>query len=680
MNHLELHFNLKMPSGMRWSPDGRSLAYQTSGPTGSDLRLYSLETSTDRLVFGDIPPFRLYRELPQIRWLPGGQQLLVKTGRGYHRVDGSGKEEAAPAFSLPEDAELAQLSPDLQLVSFLREGDLWVQPLPQGEPHRLTTGEGLLTADGQLFGRLQQWPQWSPDSSRLAYVSPTQQGALVRIVDLAGAVTDVLPAEDRWALNTLTWAPDSRRLAIARLSNDYCRKALSVYSLADHKEFLLWEDKDDKWVDHSIHAGFDVAWSHDGRKLAFLSNRSGWRHLYVASIDDGRIQQITSGNYETYWCGWSPDDSLLAYVNSQENLQSRSLWVVNADGSDPRALVTEGLVTGGWYLRQVNLEWSPNGRQIAFVQSGSRQVPELKIVDVLSPRQVRSAFSSLPEGVGEDFAMSIEPVHFPAADGLDLRAALLTAPTLDRTRQNPALVFAYGAWDMEAQLGWDFGPKNLLFNYLTQSGYVVLIVDPRGSEGYGDAYSKGQYREGGRKQSDDLVAGASFLAGLGWVDPRKIALFGYSYGGYMVLQTMQRSPGVFAAGISMAPVTEWNAYAAGSPYANLRFGTPDMVPNPLLLASPLYSANHLEGDLLILHGTKDFNVPIVFSEMYVTALMKLGKSFAYMAYPNEAHVWTRPETIRDFMSRMLHFLDHNRPNAQHDFLDNPLLTLTTGTI
>jgi dipeptidyl-peptidase-4 len=255
--------------------------------------------------------------------------------------------------------------------------------------------------------------------------------------------------------------------------------------------------------------------------------------------------------------------------------------------------------------------------------------------------------------------MTIEPVHFPASDGLEVRAALLTAPTLDRTRQNPALVFAYGAWDMEAQLGWEFGPKNLLFNYLTQNGYVVLIVDPRGSEGYGDAYSKGQYREGGRKQSDDLVAGAAFLSSLGWVDKRRIALFGYSYGGYMVLQTMQRSPGVFAAGISMAPVTEWNAYAAGSPYANARFGTPDMVPNPLLEASPLYSAARLEGELLILHGTKDFNVPIVFSEMYITALMKLGKKFEYMAYPNEAHVWTRPETIRDFMHRMARFLDNS---------------------
>jgi dipeptidyl aminopeptidase/acylaminoacyl peptidase len=658
MKLIDTHFNIKIPSGMAWSPDGKTLAYQTSGPRGNDLRLYDLVASTDRLLLNNIPPFRLYRELPEIRWLPGGQ-LLIKTGRGYHRVDVFGNEEAVSAFEMPEDAELAQLSPDLKLVCFIKEGDLWVQPVWKGEPRRLTNGEGLLTADSQLFGRLRQWPQWSPDSASIAYVSPTEQGTMVRVMDLAGAVTNILPTEDQWALSTMNWAPDNRRLAIARLNSNYTRKSLSVYSLDHHNEITLWVDTDEKWVDHTIHAGFDAIWSHNGRKLAFLSNHSGWRHLYTASLEDGQVRQVTSGEYEIYWCGWSPDDSLLAYISSQPDLQTRTLWVRNAEGEQPRALESEGLVTGGWFLRQTNLEWSPNGKQIAFIHSRSQQMPELKIVDVLSHQQVKTIYTSLPQGAGNDFAMAIEPVHFPASDGLELHAALLTASTLDRTKQNPALVFAYGAWDMEAQLGWEFGPKNLLFNYLTQKGYVILIVDPRGSEGYGDAYSKGQYREGGRKQSDDLVAGAAFLANLGWVEKRQIALFGYSYGGYMVLQTMQRSPGVFAAGISMAPVTEWNYYAGGSPYANVRFGTPDMVPNPLTEASPLYSADRLEGNLLLLHGNKDFNVPIVFSEMYVTVLMKLGKIFEFMVYPNEAHVWTQPETIRDFMTRMERFLNHS---------------------
>ena len=141
MTLLELHINVKMTSGMSWSPDGKALAYQTSGPKGNDLRLYSLETSIDRILLNNFPPFRLYRELPEIHWLPGGEQLLVKTGRGYLCVDTFG-EEPAVAFGLPEEADLAQLSPNLKLVCFIKEGDLWVQPVIEGEPRRLTNGEG----------------------------------------------------------------------------------------------------------------------------------------------------------------------------------------------------------------------------------------------------------------------------------------------------------------------------------------------------------------------------------------------------------------------------------------------------------------------------------------------------------------------------------------------------------
>jgi dipeptidyl-peptidase-4 len=476
---------------------------------------------------------------------------------------------------------------------------------------------------------------------------------------MSGGVMDILPAQDCWALQTLTWSPDNQRLALARLSIDYCRKDLSIYSLETGNETPLWSDADEKWVDHSIHAGFDAVWSHDSKRLAFLSTQYGWRHVYVASLETGQVQPVTKGEYDCFWCGWSPDDSRLAYVCNRDNFHIRALWVTDPEGRQEKHLLKGGLVTGGWFLRQANLVWSPNGSQIACVQSGSRLMPVLTLVDASTPGRVTTSIASLPEGAGKDFAMQIEPVRFPSADGLSLYGALLSSPSLDREKPNPALVFAYGAWDMEAQLGWDYGPKNLLFNYLTRRGFVILIVDPRGSEGYGDAYSKGQYHEGGRKQCDDLVAGAGFLAGLGWVDGGRIALFGYSYGGYLVLQTMQRAPGVFAAGISMAPVTEWNAYAAGSPYANARFGTPDMVPNPLVECSPIYGVAHLSGNLLILHGTRDFNVPIVFSEMYVTALMGHGKAFEYMAYPNEGHVWTQPATIRDFLQRTARFLENS---------------------
>lgn len=199
----------------------------------------------------------------------------------------------------------------------------------------------------------------------------------------------------------------------------------------------------------------------------------------------------------------------------------------------------------------------------------------------------------------------------------------------------------------------------MIFNYLVAKGYLVLLVDPRGSDGYGRKHAQAQYHEGGRKQADDLVAAANYLNSLDYVDPHRLAMFGYSYGGYLVLQTMARSPGVFAAGVSMAPVSEWATYAGYSTYTDLRFGSPDEDPNPLVEGSPLYKVHNIKGALLILHGTRDFNVPIVSSEVMVSALMQAGKTFEYMAYPGEGHVWVQPATIRDSLLRIERFLNHS---------------------
>jgi dipeptidyl-peptidase-4 len=666
MNDLDLHLHTRIPSGLAWSPDGNHLAYQVSGPTGSDLRLYSCGDASDHLLHPDLPPFRLYLDLPEIRWSSDGQRIVYRSGSGFHACDLATGSSPQPVFTL-EGARLPQVSPDLRWVSFIQEGDIWVVPLAGGSPRRLTHAEGFFSSEWDLFNRLRQWPQWSPDSQRIAFVSPIKTSMVAGVVDLDGTLLRLDSGEGGWGMLTLDWSPDSRHLALARLSVDTCRKELALVSLEDCSEVCLWLDEDSQWVDHSIHASFDTAWSPDGQQLAFLSNRSGWRHVYLASLPGSTVRQVTFDDYECYWVGWSPDSARLALISGRDHLQSRDLWLLEPRTGAAQPLSHGGLVSGGWFLRQVNVAWSPQGDRLACVFSASRQLPSLRVFSISGATQPDEVYTALPAGAGPDFAMQIEPVQFSALDGLPLYGALLTAPGLDRAHPCPALVFAYGAWDMEAQLGWDYGPKNLLFNYLARRGFAILVVDPRGSEGYGHAHAHAQFREGGRKQCDDLAAAAAFLASLGWVDARRIALFGYSYGGYLVLQTMLHTPGVFAAGVSMAPVTEWNHYAAGSPYANVRFGRPDEDPNPLTERSPLYAAARWQGALLLLHGEQDFNVPIVFSQMFAKALAEHARRFEFIPYPGEGHVWTRPETIRDFLERMARFLETEmQPTREED--------------
>jgi dipeptidyl aminopeptidase/acylaminoacyl peptidase len=661
MKNIDTYLKTKVPSAIAWSPNGKTLAYQVSGPQGSEIRFFSIERSSGWVGVDSISPFRLYKDLPDLRWT-ADHHLLYNAGCDIWSI--TAQEIPEPSQSIPCVSgellgELFQLSPDLQWVSFVRDGDLWVLPVSGGSPQQVTSREGLLTEDGQFFSRLIQWPQWSPDSRKIAYLSPMSSGYKVRVITLEdGKRLNLAPAEDIWGFTIINWSPDSRKLAIARLSNDFCHKELGVYDLESGEEKQVWVDEDEQWVDHNIHPGYDVAWSPDSRCLAFLSNQNGWRHLYVTDLEKGSLEQISSGNFDCYWCGFSPDGSRLAYVSNESHLQERGLWVSALDGR-PAWRVTRlpGVCLGGWYLRQANFAWSPDGKSIAHVFSGADEMPGLWISDASGQSDPVRVYCSMAEGMSSQDVMHLEPVKFKSADTETVYGVLASAPGLNRAEKHPAIVFAYGAWDQEAQLGWEFGPKNVMFNYFVIQGYVLLLVDPRGSEGYGREHAHRQYHEGGRKQVDDVAAGAKYLSELGFVDPKRIAVFGYSYGGYMVLQTMVYAPDVFAAGVAMAPVSEWAASGGYSAYTNLRFGSPDEVPNPLYERSPLYQAYKIKGALLILHGTRDFNVPIISSEVMVNALMRTGKKFEYMVYPGEGHVWVQPETIRDCLLRVERFLN-----------------------
>lgn len=659
MKIANLQLSAKFPSAISWSTDSKKISFQTSGPNGSDIFIYSFVDQTCKTVITDIEPFRLYKDKPDLRWTQD-DELLFYAGKNYQHFSESSKINDL-YLNAQLIGDLVQLSPDLTWISFLREGDLWIQSIADGSTRQLSFRERLLTEDGQLFNRLSQWPQWSPDSRNIAYLSNMGNGFKIRIVNIFdGQKTDIVPSEDIWGHTIVDWSPDSTMLSISRLSQNFQRKELSIFSLTKKLETLVWADQDNQWVDHNIHPSYDISWSNNCQQIAFLSNKTGWRHCYKLNIENGEIEQITDGKYDCYWCGFSPDDSQLALVTSQGNLQQRNLWVYSLKNKKFHQPYKKlGVCLGGWYLRQMILAWSPDGSKIAHVFSGSGQMPVLLVSDVSGQTDPIEVYQSRPTELSSESVMNLEPVQFLSEDGMTIYGVLATAKNFNKNIKHKALVFCYGAWDQEAQLGWDFPQKNILFNYLTQKGYVILLVDPRGSDGYGNDYAHAQYREGGRKQSDDLVSSARHLTELGYVDPEKIGLFGYSYGGYMVLQTMVRSPGVFKAGISMAPVSEWASYASYSTYTNIRFGSPDENPNPLIQRSPVYQAHKFEGALLIMHGTNDFNVPIKSSEIMVQALIQNGKTFEFMAYPNEGHIWVNPGTIRDSMLRMERFLDTN---------------------
>lgn len=655
------------PAATAWSSDGQRLAYQLMNINGGEIRVYDRTTKRSVTVVRGLPPQRFMKDHPDLRWSIDGTRLLYRSATRYFSLPAAGGTPQALLDSARR--ELVQLSPDQRSASFVRAGELWVEPLNGGAARQLTTGERLLTQDGQLFSRLAQDPLWSPDGKKIAYLSATERGFRPAVLDVEqGRVTPLVPNEGDWQFDVLSWSPDSRRIAIARMNGTFQRKELLVADVAAGTTASpLWVDTDERWVEHNIRATYLQVWSPDGKQIAFVSNRSGWHQVYIAPADGrSEAKRITDGSFDVEGLDWLPDGSGLVATTNEGALQERHVWVIPASGgrrtklSSGVGMTTDFRNLGGWALPAI----SPDGKYVAYPFSTPDDPYQLLVVArrVSAPVLV---YSVVAEGFDPRAVPRMEAVRFASADGTMIPAVLITARDLDRNVRHPAVVHMYGGWRQMATLGR--GSKSPLLDYLASRGYVILVVDPRGSEGYGEEYSKGLYHDAAGKQSDDLIAAAGYLRAQPYIDPRGIALFGHSYGAFLTLATLEKDPAAFNGGILLAGVYDFKTFASGGgTYSNIRFGAPSDAQNLIAARGvPVEHLDRLTVPVFVVQGMADFNVPPLFAEQLVTALLRNDKRFEYMAYPGETHSWQFPETYRDYLRRVEAFLGRTFPPAQH---------------
>jgi dipeptidyl-peptidase-4 len=427
----------------------------------------------------------------------------------------------------------------------------------------------------------------------------------------------------------------------------------------------VWEDSDPEWVSHNIDPSFAVTWAPDGRRLAFVSNRGGWRQLMIADLEAGTTRPLTEPGYEVWSAVWSPDGGSIVALTNRDDRSSVRPWVIPLDGRAARLLarlpgITEDAVARGRVAEPV---WSPDGSRLAFGFSRAGDPFEIVVADPGGDRAATVLFSAVADGFPAGELATMEAVELRARDGTSI-PAVLHRPRAGG-RRHPALVFHYGGWGQMARVGWGLGVKSRLFQYLVSRGYVVLVVDPRGSEGYGRAHAHGLYRQGGGTQADDLADAARYLRTRRDIDPEAIAIFGHSYGAYLALTAMLRAPDAFDAGVLLAGVFDFGPYGDAT-YARIRFGDIAKAPDvPDLQVRPALHLDRLRAPVLVYHGTNDFNAPISFSEQLIRELLKADREFDYAVYPGEPHDWERGETDRDFLRRTEQFLSrHLRGGAR----------------
>lgn len=410
--------------------------------------------------------------------------------------------------------------------------------------------------------------------------------------------------------------------------------------------------RDDAWVRNMGlgGAGGGLAWLPDNNRFLFLSEKSGYMHLYSLDMSAAAPQAValTSGTWEVTGAQLSSDRTRVFLTTNEVHPGERHFYAMPVDGG-PRTQVTT--MTGD---NQVTL--SPDERHIALVHSYSTKPPELHVMPMTAGAQAQQVTTTPSDEWRAHKWIDPQVITYKARDGQDVYARLYTPEMMGARRdpRRPAVVFVHGAGYLQnAHKYWSTYYREMMFhNILASKGYVVLDPDFRASSGYGRDWRTGIYRHMGGKDLEDVVDGARYLVQNHRVNASNIGVYGGSYGGFITLMAMFTTPDVFKAGAALRPVTDWAHYNHG--YTSNILNTPANDPEAYRRSSPIYFAEGLKGRLMMLHGMVDTNVWFQDSVRLAQRLIELRKeNWDLVGYPVENHGFTEETSWADEYKRIL---------------------------
>ncbi|HEY0371518.1 MAG TPA: prolyl oligopeptidase family serine peptidase [Thermoanaerobaculia bacterium] len=441
-------------------------------------------------------------------------------------------------------------------------------------------------------------------------------------------------------LETLLWSDDGKAAILIVRAADNKDRWIFAFDPATATTRVLNHEHDDAWVQWFDDDAFGFV--PGTQTVWFLSEHTGWMHLYTVDYAGGTPRAITSGKYEVLEV--KPQKTSFTFTASKDSLFELHLYRAPIAGGAIAKLTTEP----GWH----NAEVSPDEKTLADIYSYTNKPPELYIRD--DRGGVRVTTSPAPEFTTYPW-LDAPIVHFPARDGASVPARLYKPANWNG---GPAVIFVHGAGYLQnVHRGWSSYFREYMFHHLLmERGYLVLDADYRASAGYGRDWRTAIYRHMGGVDLTDHVDAAQWLVREHNVDAKRIGIYGGSYGGFITLMAMFTTPDVFAAGAALRPVTDWAHY--NHPYTSNILNTPQSDPEAYRKSSPIYFAEGLKGALLICHGMIDVNVNFQDSVRLVQRLIELRKEHWEVAmYPMEDHSFVEPTSWADEYKRILQLFE-----------------------
>jgi dipeptidyl aminopeptidase/acylaminoacyl peptidase len=402
--------------------------------------------------------------------------------------------------------------------------------------------------------------------------------------------------------------------------------------------------------------GAGAVWLPDNKRVLFAAEKEGYMHVYSLDVTAAapKAVALTSGKWEVTNAQLSNDRQTLVLQTNEVHPGERQIYTMSVNGG-ARTRVTS--MTGS-----NDATVSPDEKTLALIYSYSNKPPELYVMP-FSAGSTAKQVTTTPTQEFRDFKW-IDPkvITYKARDGADVYARLFTPEMMGAKRdpKRPAVVFVHGAGYLQnAHKYWStsYYREYMFHHILASRGYVVLDPDYRASSGYGRDWRTAIYRHMGGKDLDDVVDGAKFLVTTEKVDPKRIGVYGGSYGGFITLMAMFTTPDVFAAGAALRPVTDWAHYNHG--YTSNILNVPQVDPEAYRKSSPIYFADGLKGHLLIAHGMVDTNVFFQDSVRLAQRLIELRKdNWEIAPYPVENHSFTEETSWADEYKRILNMFEN----------------------
>ncbi|MCC6729756.1 MAG: DPP IV N-terminal domain-containing protein [Chthonomonadales bacterium] len=673
----------------RWMTDETRLSYLDRAPAGGRKTVWIYDSVTrerqpvldpDVLVVegrSDPLPVHAYQWSPDERLLlltqvaparfkPCGDLFVYEVDqRRLHRLTATDRPQRFPRFS-----------PDGRRIGLVRDDDLWLIDVATGEERRLTCDAAERVYNGRFgwayeeeLGQASGW-EWSPDGARIAFVQQDERGVPevllpryedphaaprvtvypkagdpvpsarvgivatdsgeVRWLDLGFAADE--PGEEHYVAR-VQWTPSGGGLLIQWMNRLQNTLRLLHVDAGNGEGAVAAVERDPAWVEAPGELRFVPAPAGASERFVWPGVRDGYTHLELRDVRGACLTTLTAGDWDVEGvCGVS--EAGVHFVAARPNPTERRIYRVGLRGGEPECLTPEPGSHSALFNKRcerfVHTHSSLNHPPVVAVRDARGRVLGELLTDP-APNHARFGLGPRARPPTSDW----EVLTFETSDGETLYARMLRPRRFHPSRRYPVLMTTYGGPGSQVVTNAWGGKAALWHQFLAREGYVQLLVDNRGTGARGRDFKKQTYLRLGEWEVRDQIEGARYAQGLGFVDPARIGIWGWSYGGYVAAMCILKGADVFRAAIAVAPVTDWALYDAI--YTERYMRRPADNPEGYRESAPVNHTERLRGRFLLVHGTMDDNVHFQNSARLAAALQEAKRPFDAMYYPGKHH-------------------------------------------